>query len=64
MARKSMIVKQKLDPKFSTRKYNRCRISLQNKYFKNILIKLGCIPNKSLILKHPILQKAANRAAF
>lgn len=26
MARKSMIVKQKLEPKFSTRKYNRCRI--------------------------------------
>lgn len=51
-------VKSKKLPKLDIQnKYNRCRISLQNKYFKNILIKLGCIPNKSLILKHPILQK-------
>ena len=27
MANKSWIVKQKLDPKFSTRKYNRCKLS-------------------------------------
>ena len=27
MAKKSWIVKQKLEPKFSTRKYNRCKLS-------------------------------------
>lgn len=31
----------------------RCRLSVGNKYFKSIMIKKGCVPQKSLILKFP-----------
>ena len=33
--------------------YSRCRLAVTNKHFKEQLISLGCIPNKSLILKFP-----------
>lgn len=31
----------------------RCRWSVSNKHLKNTLVSLGCVPNKSLILKFP-----------
>jgi predicted transcriptional regulator len=33
--------------------FKRCRLSVVNKYFKERLIELGCIPNKSLKLRFP-----------
>lgn len=36
-------------------KYNRCRFSVSNQHFKESLIKHGCFPQKSLILKKPSL---------
>lgn len=35
------------------KEFQRCRLSVTNKYFKNRLIELGCIPNKSLKLSFP-----------
>lgn len=33
--------------------YSRCRFTARDKYFHDRLIELGCVPNKSLILKFP-----------
>ena len=35
------------------KEFKRCRLSVTNKYFKEQLIKVGCVPNKSLILEFP-----------
>ena len=35
------------------KEYTRCRCAITDKHFHNRLIELGCIPNKSLILKFP-----------
>lgn len=54
----NIFIKNKADVKIQTSKCNnkeylRCRLTITSKYFKNQLIKLGCIPNKSLVLKFP-----------
>ena len=42
MAKKSLIIKAKKDPKFSTRSYNRCRICGRPRgYVQNLLQKAG-----------------------
>ena len=33
--------------------FSRCRLYLRDKHFHNRLVELGCIPNKSLVLKFP-----------
>ena len=38
---------------YNGKKYSRCRLSVTNKHFKEQLISLGCIPNKSLNLRFP-----------
>lgn len=35
------------------KEFQRCRLSVTNKYFKKRLVELGCVPNKSLTLKFP-----------
>lgn len=35
------------------KKFTRCRLAVTNKHFKEQLISLGCVPNKSLSLKFP-----------
>lgn len=39
--------------KNGTKEYERCRLTVTNKHFKEQLVKLGCVPNKSLVLKFP-----------
>ena len=44
MAKKSMILKQQAEPKFSTRRYNRCKIcGRPHAYFRELAYK-GQIP--------------------
>ena len=45
--------KNKIHLDFSVGTYGRCRFNVSNNKFKNDLIKLGCCPQKSLILKFP-----------
>lgn len=35
------------------KEFKRCRVTVTDKHFKEQLIKLGCVPNKSLILQFP-----------
>ena len=35
------------------KEFKRCRLSVTSKHFKEQLIKVGCVPNKSLILEFP-----------
>ena len=39
--------------KCNKKEYTRCRCAITDKHFHTRLIELGCIPNKSLILKFP-----------
>ena len=39
--------------KYNGKTFSRCRLILTNSHFNEALVKLGCIPNKSLILKFP-----------
>lgn len=41
--------------KISNKEYPVCKLSVCDKYFKETLINLGCVPKKSLILKFPSL---------
>lgn len=46
---------QKNAIKVKNKEYQICKVSVCNKYFKESLIRLGCIPKKSLVLKFPDL---------
>lgn len=41
--------------KLNNKEYKTCKLSVCNKHFKESLIKLGCFPRKSLILRFPNL---------
>jgi hypothetical protein len=45
--------KAKRNIRYQYKGIQRCRLSLQSKSFKDQLINLGCIPQKSLVLKFP-----------
>lgn len=49
--------KNKIHLDFSIGTYGRCRFGVSNNEFKNDLIKLGCCPQKSLILKFPTAEQ-------
>lgn len=54
------IIKEKI-VKINGKEYSACRWSVNNKYFWKSLNKLGCVPQKSLILKFPNLSIFKNQ---
>ena len=47
--------------KCKDKSYSRCRLSVTDKHFHDRLVRLGCIPKKSLILKFPSLNIFSNK---
>ena len=60
MAKKSMIIKQQREPKFSTRRYNRCKIcGRPHAYLRKYGICRNCVRNHAYKGEIPGVTKAS-----